>query len=151
MSQLGTHFIAEFWECPGEVLNDHDRLRDLTHEAAMSARVTVLNSQFHQFSPHGVTGILLLSESHLSIHTWPERGYCATDLFTCGDPVAARDALLELASRMGAGRVELQTIARGCTGAIANLSVESRILYPPFQWTPAPATPALHRAHVTEE
>ena len=80
MQKLGLHYIAEFWECPKDVLDDKTRLQTLSLAAAESARVTVISSQFHQFSPHGVTGILLLSESHLSIHTWPEYGYAAADV-----------------------------------------------------------------------
>lgn len=140
MSQLGHHYIAEMWECPSDILNDRTRLESLARDAAESARVTVLKSQFHQFSPQGVTGLLLLSESHLSVHTWPERGYCAMDFFTCGDPVAARDAVLELASRMGAGKLELQIVGRGFVETPATMDSERRVLYPPFQWSHAPVS-----------
>lgn len=139
MSRLGHHYIAEMWECPADILNDSARLETLVRAAAESARVTILKSNFHQFEPQGVTALLLLSESHLSVHTWPEHGYCAVDIFTCGDPVAARDAVLELASRMGAGRLELQIIGRGYLETPALVENERRVLYPPFQWTTAQA------------
>ena len=132
MSHLGYHYIAEFWECPTDILNDVSRLEILAREAAESARVTVLKSQFHQFSPQGVTGLLLLSESHLSMHTWPEHGYCAMDFFTCGDGIAARESVLELASRFGARRLELQTIIRGHLDVAHKMDVDHRVLYPPF-------------------
>jgi S-adenosylmethionine decarboxylase proenzyme len=135
MSQLGYHYIAELWDCPFDILDDKVRLEVLTRRIAESAHVTVLNAQFHQFSPYGVTGLLLLSESHLSVHTWPEHGYCAMDFFTCGDAVAARDAVLECAGQMKAGRLELRTVARGEQGH--RRSEERRVLLPPFQWTTA--------------
>lgn len=138
MARLGHHYIAELWDCPHDLLNDRARLESLTLEAARAARVTVINQQFHAFSPQGVTGILLLAESHLSIHTWPELGYAAVDLFTCGDELAAREAVLELASRIRAGRLDLQIIGRGHQDPRAVADAERRTLYPPYQWEAAP-------------
>jgi S-adenosylmethionine decarboxylase len=137
MTRLGHHYIAELWGCSSAILDDAARLESYFHSAAQTAQVTVLNSQFHEFEPQGVTGILLLSESHLSFHTWPEHGYCALDLFTCGNPHSARDAVLELANRLAANRVELQTIGRGHVHPIAGNDVETVRLYPPFQWVSA--------------
>ncbi len=134
MTQLGHHYIAELWECPADVLNTPERLESIARGAAEYARVTVLSSQFHHFTPQGVTGLLLLSESHLSVHTWPEHGYCAMDLFTCGDPKAAREAILEAASRMGCGRLELQIVGRGEHQVARSVDTERRVIYPPFQW-----------------
>lgn len=113
MQELGRHYIAELWECPSDLLDDKERLRQLALEAASAANVTVLNSQFHHFSPQGVTGLLLLAESHLSLHSWPEYGYCAVDLFTCGDFRAGRRAVKELAKKLQAGQVVLSELKRG--------------------------------------
>ncbi len=113
MQELGHHFIAELWECPEGLLDDPERLQQISLESAETARVTVISSQFHRFSPQGVTGILLLAESHLSLHTWPEHGYCAMDLFTCGDFQAAREAIHQLSRKLQAGRVVLSEMKRG--------------------------------------
>ncbi len=137
MSRLGHHYIAELWGCPAEVLDDGTRLREFFHDAAKTAQVTVLNSQFHNFEPQGVTGILLLSESHLSFHTWPEHGYCALDFFTCSSPINARNAVFELASRMAATKIDLKVLGRGDLRPMKGPDIQRVTLYPPFQWTPA--------------
>lgn len=142
MSNLGHHYIAELWDCPYDLLDDPTRLQDLAFAAAESAQVSVLSGQFHHFKPQGVTGILLLSESHISLHTWPEHGYCALDFFTCGDADPARDSLLELAGRMGAGRVELKIVERGDLRPPSRMKTNRQVLYPPFQWSQAPMPPS---------
>ena len=80
-----------------EALNDGPRIVHACLAAAHAAGATVLNYQWHQFEPHGVTALVLLSESHLSIHTWPEKGSAAVDVFTCGDakPRKALDSMLK--------------------------------------------------------
>lgn len=82
---LGRHFIVEMWGCNSKILNDPDRITDILHKAANDAGSTIIKSFFHQFSYFGVTGMAILAESHISIHTWPEEGYAAADIFTCGE------------------------------------------------------------------
>ena len=91
MSTRGTHLLVECRGCSPAVLNDPERLERALREAAERIGASVVSAAFHAFAPHGVTGMLLLEESHLSIHTWPEHGYAAIDLFTCGaiDPAGA--------------------------------------------------------------
>lgn len=79
------HLLAEYWGCPADVLDDEEALRTLVVNASVAAGCTVLSVSSHSFSPVGVTVMALLSESHASIHTWPERGYAAVDVYTCGD------------------------------------------------------------------
>ncbi|TAE61406.1 MAG: adenosylmethionine decarboxylase [Bacteroidetes bacterium] len=76
--------VIEMRGCAYDRLNDREALLQLLHKAAKAADVHVLGEMSHQFDPQGVTAILLLSESHLSIHTWPEKGYASADFFTCG-------------------------------------------------------------------
>ena len=83
-SQKSTHLLVEYSGCNVSKLNDKQYLEELLTKAAVAGKFTVLKTAFHKFEPQGVTGLLLLSESHLSIHTWPEHGYAAVDLFTCG-------------------------------------------------------------------
>jgi S-adenosylmethionine decarboxylase len=81
---VGAHVLADFWGCQFEKLDDEQLLMDYLRQAAKSAQMTILGEESHKFSPQGFTGLLLLSESHISIHTYPERGYAAIDVFTCG-------------------------------------------------------------------
>ena len=93
---LGRHILAEFFECDPNVLNNPKLVEQYMVEAALECGATIVNKCFHLFAPHGVSGVVIISESHLAIHTWPELGYAAVDLFTCGeacDPKVAYDFL----------------------------------------------------------
>ncbi len=85
MSALGNHILVEFMRCEPDIMNDVSRIENDMVEAAIKAGATVINSTFHHFSPYGVSGVVVIEESHLAIHTWPEYGYAAVDLFTCGE------------------------------------------------------------------
>jgi S-adenosylmethionine decarboxylase len=94
------------------VLDDPARLEAALRAAAAVIGATVVGALFHRFAPQGVTGVLLLSESHASVHSWPERGYAAVDVYTCGERGA--DAAVEaLRAGLMAGRVEAIRIVRG--------------------------------------
>jgi len=84
MNSLGRHILVEFYGCSIEILNDVPRIESSMLEAAKEAGATIINSVFHHFSPFGVSGVVVIQESHLAIHTWPEYRYAAVDLFTCG-------------------------------------------------------------------
>lgn len=81
---LGNHILVEFMGCDPHIMNDVSSIERDMVEAARKAGATVINSTFHHFSPFGVSGVVVIQESHLAIHTWPEYGYAAVDLFTCG-------------------------------------------------------------------
>ena len=87
MSALGRHIIVELYDCSPAILNDVVTIQNKMEEAAEEAGATLINSTFHHFSPYGVSGVVVIQESHLAIHTWPEYGYAAVDLFTCGETV----------------------------------------------------------------
>ncbi len=87
MSALGRHILVEFFGCKPEIMNDAAIIEEGMVKAAEEAEATVINSTFHHFSPYGVSGVVVIQESHLAIHTWPEYSYAAVDLFTCGDQV----------------------------------------------------------------
>jgi len=112
MKKVGTHLVVEAWQTPGDVLNDPEQIRSALVEAVFAGGATLLNLCVHQFSPHGVTATATLSESHIAIHTWPEYGYFAADLFFCGkgDP---HQAMQVLQSVLGAKEVAMQEINRG--------------------------------------
>lgn len=85
MKALGRHIVCEFSGCDPMLLSDVDGIHTMMIAAAKAARATVMESAFHRFEPQGVSGTVILAESHLSIHTWPEKGYAAMDFYTCGD------------------------------------------------------------------
>lgn len=92
MSALGRHILVEFFGCNAEILNEVSTIETGMVNAAEKAGATVINSTFHHFSPYGVSGVVVIQESHLAIHTWPEYQYAAVDLFTCGDAVNPWDS-----------------------------------------------------------
>jgi spermidine synthase len=87
MKSLGRHILVEFSNCNAQVLNDAQIVEEAMINAAKTAGATVINSTFHHFSPWGISGVVVIQESHLAIHTWPEYKYAAVDLFTCGESV----------------------------------------------------------------
>lgn len=87
MKALGRHVLVELHECDVDLLNNVQEVETIMRDAAQAAGATIVNSVFHHFSPFGVSGVVVIAESHLAIHTWPEFGYAAVDLFTCGESV----------------------------------------------------------------
>jgi len=108
----GQHLLAEYYGCPTALLDDKEAIEALLHRAAKSAGATVVASVFHRFSPQGVSGVVVIEESHLSVHTWPEGGYAAVDFYTCGDCSPAKAH--ELLNRdLSPERSELLVVDRG--------------------------------------
>ena len=87
MRALGRHVLAEFYGCSPDILNDTVRIEQIMVNAALEAGAEIREVVFHEFTPQGVSGVVVISESHLAIHTWPELGYAAVDVFTCGTTV----------------------------------------------------------------
>ena len=112
MDTNGQHFVIDAFECQNDMLNNAKELEDLLTRAINQLEMEILSSHFHSFFPQGVTGIIGISTSHFSIHTWPEHGYAALDLYTCGDqniwPV-----LREILLILQAGRSDVYEIFRG--------------------------------------
>lgn len=112
MDTAARHFLVELFGCDAQLLNDAEALRALLCAAAEAAGARVVAEVFHPFAPHGVTGVVVIEESHLSIHTWPETGYAAVDFYTCGD-VRPERAVALLSGKLAASRVEVLQVARG--------------------------------------
>jgi len=113
MRSLGHQIVAEFYSCDREILNDVEFVRNAMLDAARKSGATIVTETFHHFSPHGVSGAVIIAESHLAIHTWPEYGYAAVDLFTCGDGVSSEVAFSHLRQALGAGHVSTMELHRG--------------------------------------
>jgi S-adenosylmethionine decarboxylase proenzyme len=110
---LGLHILMEFHECTPEVLNDGTFLEQVMNTAAELADATIIKSVFHQFSPQGVTGVVVVAESHLAIHTWPEYGYAAVDFFTCNAAMDYKKAYEFLQQQLNSKNCEYKSITRG--------------------------------------
>lgn len=95
MKELGKQLVIELYGCDNNIINDINLIERIMIDAAKKAKATVVDYRFHKFSPHGVSGAIIIAESHMAIHTWPEYGYCAVDIFTCGD-LTDNPAALEL-------------------------------------------------------
>jgi len=113
LNALGRHLLVELMDCDREVLNDLDLLRDAMLTAAIKCGAVILGDSFHRFSPQGVSGVVVIAESHLSVHTWPEYGYAAVDVFTCGTTVNPQIAAEVLIEKLGSGNHSLTEIKRG--------------------------------------
>ncbi|HCP08204.1 MAG TPA: adenosylmethionine decarboxylase [Candidatus Moranbacteria bacterium] len=85
MHALGTHLIVELRNCNPAILKDLVKARTALVSAAKEAKATIVDISFHEFSPYGISGVVIIAESHLTIHTWPEYLYAAVDIFTCGE------------------------------------------------------------------
>ncbi len=110
---VGVHCILELYQCPPALLNDAEYVEAAVAEAAQQAKSTLLKLLVHEFEPQGVTALALLAESHLSFHAWPERGYAAVDVFTCGEHTEPEAACYLLAERFRAGHYLLSIVPRG--------------------------------------
>ena len=112
MDTKSQHLLVEYFECNSNTLEDNDLIEALLNQAAQAANVTIVQSVFHKYSPQGVTGVVIIEESHLSIHTWPEYGYASVDFYTCGDglPEKAHEVITK---GLSARRSEKLMIDRG--------------------------------------
>ena len=113
MNALGLHLVLELMECRRDLLDDLSFVQEALVEAARAMGATVVGQTFHKFAPQGVTGVVAIAESHLCIHTWPEHGYAAVDVFTCGDNVDPHIAAQELAARFESGDSSVTELQRG--------------------------------------
>mgnify|MGYP001005642494 CR=1 FL=1 len=112
MKTLGKHLLAELTHCQAD-LDDVSFIKEHMEKAAIVANATIVQSVFHHYSPYGVSGVVVIAESHLAIHTWPEYGYAAVDVFTCGENVDTWGALNFLTKAFKAELMEVKDVSRG--------------------------------------
>jgi S-adenosylmethionine decarboxylase proenzyme len=110
---LGRHLLIELTGCNSDLLDDLDFLKDCLHSAAVHCGATVVGDSFYHFTPQGVSGVVNIAESHISIHTWPECGYAALDVFTCGDTVEPEEAARVICESLQAKHCSLVELRRG--------------------------------------
>ena len=112
MAQAMTHLLFTLKNCPYELLDDENYVRQTVEEAADIAHATILNLASHKFEPHGVTCVAMLAESHISIHTWPEHGKAVCDVFTCGEQTMPGLAMLRMRELFGANITDDHVVSR---------------------------------------
>lgn len=110
---LGRHILCEAYECDPGVLDNIETVREIMVDAALRAGAEIREVAFHKFSPQGVSGVVVISESHLAIHTWPEHRYAAVDVFTCGEKVDPMVACRYIRDRFKARRIVASEVKRG--------------------------------------
>lgn len=113
MKAIGCHIIAELSHCNPETLTDLELIKDIMVRAALEAKAEIKETAFHRFTPQGVSGVVVIAESHLSIHTWPELGYAAVDVYTCGEHTEPWNACNYLAEKLEAKDVLVSEMKRG--------------------------------------
>lgn len=113
MYALGTHLLVELKDCNPSILQSLEEVRDALVSAAKEAKATIIDISFHEFSPFGISGMVVIAESHLSIHTWPEYGYAAVDIFTCGDVIKPDRAASYLIKRFESKNPSVVEMKRG--------------------------------------
>lgn len=130
---MGRQVLGELSFCEHDTLNNKQRLEELLRKAAEASGATLISVHTHHFQPHGVSGVAILAESHLSVHTWPELGYAAVDAFTCGDHVNPAQAVAVLEQGFGAQFTTTVEMIRGMATELPGsvISPESHEQAPP--------------------
>jgi len=113
LQALGRHLLLELFDCDAEALNSLETVKTSMIEAAKRAQATIVDVVFHEFNPFGISGVVVIAESHLAIHTWPEYRYAAVDVFSCGDVLQPQVAADYLVEQLGATRASVVELQRG--------------------------------------
>ncbi|NOY88900.1 MAG: S-adenosylmethionine decarboxylase proenzyme [FCB group bacterium] len=113
MKILGRHLIVELVGCHRPTLDNLEQLEKYLKESVRQSGATIVESVFHRYNPQGVSGVIVIAESHISIHTWPEYGYAAVDFFTCGETVDPYKAYEYIKRNLQAQDAHLTELKRG--------------------------------------
>lgn len=113
MNYLGNHILIELYDCDREILNNPPLIEEIMKEAAIESGATIVSVHTNLFNPHGVSGVVIIAESHITIHTWPEYGYAAVDAFTCGDKVSTLKIKEVMEKRLKASSSTHELFKRG--------------------------------------
>jgi S-adenosylmethionine decarboxylase proenzyme len=113
LKALGKHLLLELNGCDHKLLNDISFIKETMLAAAKASGATVLGESFHKFSPQGVSGVIIIAESHLTVHTWPEHGYAGADIFTCGTRVKPEKAAKVIIAKLKPSTHSIILMERG--------------------------------------
>ena len=121
MRSLGRHLLIELYNCDAKILNDVHKVETIMVDAAKHARARIIDVVFHTFNPHGISGVIVIAESHLAIHTWPEFNYASIDVYTCGTEINPWRAYNYLSKRFKAKNMTALEMKRGVLPVPARL------------------------------
>jgi len=133
---LGQHLVLELNGCNPKLLGDVKSVEEIMVAAAKIAKATIVGIHFHQFSPFGVSGVVVIAESHVAIHTWPEHAYAAVDIFTCGETLNSKLAVQYLVEKFQSRQPTLMELKRGLipdskpSKVAAKITKESKEVFP---------------------
>jgi S-adenosylmethionine decarboxylase len=113
VNALGRHLLLELFDCDFDAISNLEAVKGTLVEAAKRAHATIVDVVFHEFNPFGISGVVVIAESHLSIHTWPEYRYAAVDIFSCGDLLKPEVAASYLVEQFAAERTSVVEMQRG--------------------------------------
>ena len=134
VQSLGNHLIIELYDCQLEAINDAKSVEACLIEAVRLSGAKMVQSVIHKFNPHGISGVIVIEESHFSVHTWPEYGYCALDIFTCGEEIDYYSALHYLKEEFQAKNLSVTEMKRGM------LDLPVKLLHKPGELTDSHST-----------
>jgi len=113
LNALGRHLLLEMFDCDLDAINSLESVKGALVEAAKRAQATIVDVVFHEFNPFGISGVVVIAESHLTIHTWPEYRYAAVDIFSCGEVLQPEVAANYLVEQFAAERTSIVEMQRG--------------------------------------
>lgn len=122
MKTLGRHLLVELYQCDSRVIGDVRKIEEIMVGAAKYAKATIVDVVFHNFNPNGISGVIVIQESHLAIHTWPEFGFASIDIYTCGSKVNPWRAYDYLSKHFKAKNVTAMEFKRGLLGSTKKIS-----------------------------
>ena len=133
MKTLGRHLTVDMYGCKFEILNDIDFIKNAMTTAVREANLTMLDLSYYKFEPQGLTALALLSESHMSIHTYPELGFAAVDVFTGGDHARPDKAIAVLKTFLKPEKTKTTNIRRGDFGSESDMKPKVKVSIAPFR------------------
>jgi S-adenosylmethionine decarboxylase len=113
LKTLGRHLLVELYNCDPKIIADSRKIEDVMVGAAKHAKAHIVDVVFHTFNPHGLSGVIVIAESHLTIHTWPEYAFASVDVYTCGNEVNPWRAYRYLVKNLRARNVTAMEMKRG--------------------------------------
>jgi S-adenosylmethionine decarboxylase proenzyme len=122
LKTLGRHLLVELYQCDSRVIGDVRKIEEIMVGAAKAAKATIVDVVFHNFNPNGISGVIVIAESHLAIHTWPEFGFASIDIYTCGTAVNPWKAYDHLCKHFKAKNVTAMEFKRGLLGSSKKIS-----------------------------
>ena len=113
MNHLGQHILVEFYNCDKDIIDSEVKISELLTQSAKISNATIIKTTIHKFAPQGVSGVIVIAESHFAIHTWPEFNYVSLDIFSCGNNIDTSKAIEFLKKEFNSTKSEIKHIVRG--------------------------------------